>query len=173
MLLLASGEQVEKIDPSVRSRLKRALYQEGLAKLRPRLVHRSEPLSFRAHPGEIPYLLGDSRLVRSGVSASGDWDLDLVAGREADAYVRERNLKELVAHHALEPAEMEGNVRLRVVPEDAWPFLEGRKVAPRAAVALDLVEEFDPRSALAGRESLADLDRQWRTRRAPAGKSFA
>ena len=173
LLLLASGENVKEIDPSVRSRLKRALGGEGLAKLAPRLARRAEILSFRAHPGEIAHLLGDSGFVRSGISAAGDHSLGLIPGREADGYLPASELKGFVARHVLEPAGIDGNVRLRVVPKEAWRFLEGRQVAPRAAVALDLAEELDPRSAQSGSKALRDLDRQWRDRRAPAGAGRA
>jgi hypothetical protein len=176
LLLLASGERLGdlgEMDPSVRSRLKRALDWQGLKLLRPRLSQRAEVLSFRSHPGEIPYLLEDPELVRSGISAAGDLDLGVVPGREADGYLRARSLTGFVARHALKPAGVEANVRLRVVPNEAWHLLEGREVAPRAAVALDLAEEQDPRSAQAGKESLRDLDRQWRAQRAVARKSPA
>lgn len=158
MLSLASGEDVGEIDPSVRSRLKRALAREGLAQLVPRLAHRAEVLSFSAHPGEISHLLKDSEFVRSGISAAGDQDFGLVSGREADGYLHKAKLKDFASRHALERAGLEGNVRLRLVPKEAWRFLQGRRVAPRAAVALDLAEESDPRSAKSGWRVLRDLD---------------
>jgi hypothetical protein len=165
LLLLASDEEVGGIDPSVRSRLKRALIREGLEKLAPRLAHRAEVLSFRAHPGEISHLLRDSGFVRSGISAAGDQGFGLVSGREADGYLQAGKSGGFVARHALEPAGIEGNIRLRLVPQEAWHLLEDRQVAPKAAVALDLAEESDPRSARAGRKALRDLDRRWRDRR--------
>ncbi len=107
--------------------------------------------------------------MRSGISAAGDHSFGLVPGREADGYLQARELKGFIARHALEPAGIEGNVRLRVVPKEAWSFLEGRQVAPRAAVALDLAEELDSRSSQSGNKALRDLDRQWSDRHAPAG----
>jgi hypothetical protein len=162
LLLLASNEAVEGIDPSVRSRLKRALAREGLAKLRPRLARRAEILSFAAHPGEISHLLRDPVLLRSGISAAGDQRFDLISGREADGYLVASELVPFVARHALQPAGIEGNVRLRIVPDDVGQFLAGRDEAPPAAVALDLAEELDPRSAQAGGKALGELDRFWR-----------
>jgi hypothetical protein len=138
--------------------LKRALSLQGLEKLRPRLARRAESASFRAHPGEVAYLLKDPRLVRSGISAAGDYELGLVSGREADGYLQEGQLKKFVADHALEPAGLEGNVRLRLIPKESWGFLEGEQVAPVAAVALDLAEDADPRSAKAGRQALREVD---------------
>jgi hypothetical protein len=172
LLLLASNEDVREIDPSVRSRLKRALRQEGLAKLAPRLVHRAESLSFSAHPGEIVHLVEDPEFVRSGISAAGEQDFGLIPGREADGYLQASALRGFAARHALEPAETDGNVRLRIVPKEAWAPLEGRQAAPRSAVALDLAEDLDPRSSRAGREALRDLDRHWGDRQAsPSRKS--
>lgn len=162
LLLLASHENVEGIDPSVRSRLKRALSREGLAKLGPRLARRARALSFSAHPGELSHLLEDPAFLRSGISAAGDHGLDLIAGREADGYLAMAELDAFVARHALEPAGIEGNVRLRVVPDEVGRFLTGRDIAPRAAVALDLAEEFDPRSNQAGARDIRELDRLWR-----------
>ncbi len=164
LLLLASGERVGDIDPSVRSRLKRALARDGLVELAPRLTDRAAPQSFRSHPGEIAHLLKDPDLVRSGISAGAE-DFGLVSGREADGYVQEARLDQMVATHALEPSGAQGNVRLRVVPDEAWPLLAGREVAPAAAIALDLAEASDPRSARAGEKALRELDRRNRRRR--------
>lgn len=163
LLLLASGENVGEIDPSVRSRLKRALRQDGLLRLEPRLAHRGKVLSFRAHPGEVRYLLGDPDLVRSGVSAAADHGFGLIGGREADGYLNEAGLKGFVARHGLERAGVEGNVRLRLAPKDVWAQIGNRDTAPVAAVALDLAGEADPRSRQCGQEALGALDSSWAT----------
>jgi hypothetical protein len=165
LLMLASDEEVEGIDPSVRSRVKRALALEGLRALAPRLSHRAEVSLYRAHPGEIRHLINDSALMRSGISAVASHDIGLVSGREADGYLPEAGLRRFIKEHALSPNGPDGNVRLRVVPDEAWGSLEGRSVAPEAAVALDLMEESDPRSAKAGAEVLRKLDRRHRSRR--------
>jgi excisionase family DNA binding protein len=162
LMLLASGEDVEGVNPSVRSRLKRAMALEGLEGLGPRLGPRAEVLSFRAHPGEIPHLLQDPQLVRSGISAAAAKEFGLVSGREADGYLQKSALRKFVAKHALEPAELDGNVRLRLVSKEAWRFLQGRRFAPRAAVALDLAEEPDSRSAKAGQRVLRAIDDRYR-----------
>jgi hypothetical protein len=168
LLLLASGEDVKGIDPSLRSRLRRALELEGLEKLGPRLGGRAEVRSFSAHPGEVAYLMEDSDLVRSGISAAGPHGFDLVSGEEADGYLRKGKLKKFVANHALAPAGVDGNVRLRLVPDKAWRLPPGASIAPIAAVALDLAEDPDPRSAETGRAALAELDGARPRRRRPA-----
>jgi excisionase family DNA binding protein len=162
LLLLASGKEVEGIDPSVRSRLRRALRVEGLQELAPRLARRAEVRSYNAHPGEVSYLFKRSNLIRSGISAAGAYKLDIVSGKEVDGYIRESSLRSLVKRHVLSEAGSDGNVRLRVVDKESWPFLAGARIAPLAAVALDLAEDPDPRSARAGRKALMDLDRRYK-----------
>jgi len=173
LLLLASEESIEGIDPSVRSRLRRALRLEGLEKLGPRLFRRSEMNLFEAHPGEIAYLLEDPELVRSGASAAAEHGLDLVSGQEVDGYLQAGALEGFASSHALLPAGPAGNVRLGVVPNESWRFLAGRPIAPLAAVALDLSEHPDPRSARVGRTALRNLDRGHRAERTGRRRSSA
>ncbi len=78
--------------------------------------------------------------------------------------MRESELQGFLNRHALSPVagDAKGNVRLRVVPDNAWSNLDldGRSVAPKAAVALDLVGERDPRSQAAGKKLLREIDRE-------------
>jgi len=157
LVRLASGEDVGALDPSVRSRLRKALASEGLWQLAPRLVRRSESRYYDAHRGEIPYIVEDSRFVASGASAAAAHGLDLVPGPEAEGYVRAGAERRFVADHALRPAARGANVRLRVVPDAAWGLPAEARVAPLAAVALDLAEDADPRSSAAGRAALSEL----------------
>jgi excisionase family DNA binding protein len=160
VLGLASGDEVDGVDPVVRSRLRRALALEGLGALALRLERRAEVHRYSGHPGEISYLLADKRLVVSGISAARAVGLDVLAGNEADGYVRNSDLDGFVGEHALLPAAaLDANVVLRVVPDDVWAeFLKGRPHAPEAPVALDLVEDVDPRTRAAGKELLGRLD---------------
>ena len=164
VLCLASGEEVDAIDAVTRSRLRRALSLEGLGDLALRLGQRADVGLYRAHPGEIAHLLADDRLIASGVSAARLVGLDLLAGREADGYVRRSALDEVVEEHALASAVIgESNAVLRVVSDDVWdPFLGDRPHAPEAAIALDLIEGHDSRSQAAGKELLKSLDRKAR-----------
>jgi len=102
--------------------------------------------------------------MRSGISAAGSVESDLLPGREADGYVAESELQDFLSRHALHPAagEVKGNVQLRVVPDDVWNSLHfsGRFVAPKAAVALDLSGERDSRSQVAGKNLLREIDRE-------------
>jgi excisionase family DNA binding protein len=158
LLRLASGEDPEAIDPVSRSRLRRALALEGLEELGSRLSRRADSKFFDAHPGEIPYVMADERFVASGISAAAKHGLDLVSGSEADGYIRAGELQSFESDHALRPSVERSNIRLRVVPDSAWRLVPGGGgVAPLAAVAIDLAEEMDPRSAAAGRAALKAL----------------
>jgi len=164
LLMLASGEDAPELDPSVRSRLKRALALEGLGALAPRLSDRADVSSYRAHSGEPPHVLEDEALMRSGISAADSLKLGLLPGREVDGYLAQSRLQSFVSQHALVPVAIGGNVRLRVVPDEVWLSLGSRSVAPPASVALDLADELDPRSQAAGKELLREIDRNQRAK---------
>lgn len=119
----------------------------------------------KAHPGEIPYVLEDRDLLPSGISAASSMGLGLLAGREADGYIAQSKMQRFSAEHALSPGGIDGNVRLRVVPDDVWKeVLAGRSIAPPAAVALDLADELDPRSEAAGKKLIRQIDRHQQAR---------
>jgi hypothetical protein len=162
VLGLASGEEVGADDAGALSRLRRALSLEGLEALSQRLERRADVSRYRAHSGELTHVLSDPRLVASGVSAAREVGLDLLAGREADGYIRASAVAEFIEQHVLSPAQMgDANVVLRVVADDVWKlFLAGRPHALAAAVALDLFEDPDPRSQAAGKELLERLGRK-------------
>lgn len=164
LLMLASGEDAPRLDPSVRSRLRRALALEGLGSLAPRLRDRSRTSMYRAHPGEIAYILEDEALVPSGISAAASLKIGLLANREADGYIAKSQLQRFIDEHALSPGGVDGNVRLRVVSDEVWQDIAGRSIAPRAVVALDLAEEPDARSQAAGKKLIRQVDRQYRVR---------
>lgn len=158
LLFIASGQEPEWASAQSRSRIRRSLRLEGIGPMRDRLKRRAKALSFRSHPGEISYLLSDPKLVPSGISAAGALGLDLVSGAEVDGYIPENDLASLVRDHALRPVEAggDGNVRLRVVPDAAWHLQ--RPAPPAAAVALDLLEDPDPRSKRAGEMLLREFN---------------
>ena len=138
--------------------MRQNLKARGLNELKPRLVQRAEPKRFFAHPGELKRLRGRPELARSGISAAAAHGLDLVAGAEVDGYVRAGDLAAIERRHALEPAEGgEGNVLLRIVPDPTWHLSE--RLAPIAAVAIDLSEAADARSIRAGKKAIAHIER--------------
>lgn len=161
VLFVASGEPSPPgVDAHAHWRLRRALEHEGLAALRSRLGKRAEVKRFWCLPGELRAVQDDDALVFSGSSAAGALGLALAAPNAIDAYVPESSIAVLAREHALEGAgHRDANVVLRAVPGNAW-FLDGRRNAPEAAVALDLASYPDARSQRAARELIARLDAQ-------------
>jgi hypothetical protein len=160
LLLAASGGPFpEGLDPAQRWRLRQALQRQGLVAIRGRLERRAHVERFWALPGELHALRASKDITLTGSSAAQD--LSLAAPDTIDAYVPADRLNAVVAEHGLQEARRVGddNVILRAVPVDAWR-LSGRGSAPIAAVALDLSYYPDSRSARAGHELLAKLDRE-------------
>ncbi len=159
LLLAASGEELPPaLGPSARWRIRRALASYGLDALSPRLARRAEPSSYWALAGELRALRERSDLILSGPSAAASYDLGLVGSDAIDAYVPARLVASLEHEHALERMSgPESNVILRAVPDDAW-LLDGRRVAPLAAVAVDLRSYADPRAARIGADVTARID---------------
>ncbi|HEX3735305.1 MAG TPA: helix-turn-helix domain-containing protein [Solirubrobacterales bacterium] len=158
-LFISSGEEAPWLGAQALWRVRQSLKARGLSELKPRLIQRAGPKRFLAHPGELKRLRSRPNLVKSGISAAAAYDIDLVAGAEVDGYVRASDLAAIERKHALEPAEgLEGNILLRVVPDHSW-HLSGR-LAPLAAVAIDLSEEADARSIRAGKEAINRIERK-------------
>lgn len=166
VLFIASDLDAPWVGPSVRWRLHQGLAFHGLAGLRSRLGRRADPRHFHAHPSELRRLGSRQDLVRAGVRAAGDYDLRLAPAKEIDAYVRAKAAKGLQRDHALEPVDQgRGNVLLRVVPDGAWEMDSEDRVAPIAAVAVDLADDPDSRSARAGQDLIGRLERRFRQSR--------
>ena len=97
-------------------------------------------------------------LVLTASSAAGALELGLLAPDTIDAYVPAERMEAVASNYGLQPAAAsEANVLLRTVPDNAW-LLEDRRIAPRAAVGLDLASYPDSRSARLGADVLAQLD---------------
>ena len=161
-LFLASGRKVPGLRSSERRRLLRLLDERGLEGLKGRFHRRGWPHSFAAHPGILRHVADDPLLVLSGISAASFHRLGLSGGEELYAYVPASALPQLVSRFALARPEGNANVELRAVPDVVWPFEE--HFAPIAAVALDLAQEPDARSARIGLQILRQLDKKrgWR-----------
>jgi excisionase family DNA binding protein len=153
VLALAGGEDPD-LDPIERSRARKRLAQ-GLPAILGRLGARAQRRRFYAHPGVLGRLGEAPQVVRSGLSASVDHDADLVAGEGFEGYVRSSALDVLVVKFALDGDAPRPNVLLRVVHDAEWPFSQDQRVAPRAVVAVDLLDSDDPRARRAGAELAA------------------
>jgi len=147
-LALADGSE-PNLSPVERSRAKKRLAQ-GLPVIAHRLSVRAERRTFYAHPGVFDRLAAEPAVVRSGVSAVGDHDVDLIAREDCEVYVKRSAVDALVDRFRLEERSNRPNVILRVVDEDVWPFIEGQRVASAVVVAMDLLDSGDARSMRAG-----------------------
>jgi len=110
---------------------------------------------FYSHPSLINEVLLDETLAVSGAHAAARYGLDLVPGDSVDAYLSADRAGALVAQYSLQQsAPTRANVVLRIVEE-----LPKRHppVAPRLFVALDLLENDDPRGRRAGSGLLEGL----------------
>jgi hypothetical protein len=95
--------------------------------------------------------------MQSGASAAREVGIDLIASDFLDAYVPGRSFDGLVRDYRLR-ASRDPNVVLRRLPN--LPFgWDSRRVAPTAAVAIDLAEDPDPRSKEAADRALRRYER--------------
>jgi excisionase family DNA binding protein len=162
VVLLASGEEIDTgAGPVVRWRVRDALDRRGLDGLRGLLGRHAEVQYFWGLPGELRRLRERDDVVLAGTSAAAGHHLDLLSGDRVDVYVSASRAPGVERAHALAPAAgAEANVVLRLVPDDAWPLLAGRRLAPLAAVAIALAEDPDPRAARVGREVIAHISKR-------------
>lgn len=153
LLFLVDGLPTPWLDRFARSRLRAILAERGLAALRPRLAARGRPTGYRAHPSDLARLASVPGLMRTGAAAGAARAAGLLAPEHFDAYLSADRLSELTRQYRLRRSE-NPNVILRVTPTitSGWPDLPE---APAAAVALDLVEDPDPRTREVGASLLA------------------
>lgn len=107
----------------------------------------------RADSESLPEMVG---ALRSGARAAIDLGAELAQDDGVDLYLSAKSFHGLEARIAFVP-DAAGRVVLRVVDDDAWNLIPDGAVAPRNAVALDLLESGDPRHWIAG-EHLVDSD---------------
>ena len=156
LLWLASGQRPAWLKPSDISRLRRRLRQQRLIHLAPRLQKRATRRFFRAHPSDLDRIERESQVVPTGLSAVGEFDLDLAPEPDClEFYTPAAALDVLKTTYALQPG-LRPNLLARVV-EPIWPFDASAAQAPAVVVGLDLFESDDPRLQRAGRELLEEL----------------
>lgn len=166
-IALASAGTPDWISSEDQRRVMGFLEERGVSGLTPRLRDRARAHDFYGHPGVLRDLAAVPGVALTGVSAARRNGLGVVAGDEIDAYVASDRLDAVVDRFALDPRDRDGNVRLRALPADLG-FLADQPTA-FAAVALDLAEGHDPRSAKAGADALERLDaeRPWQRTAGP------
>ena len=153
LLELAAGNPAPWLDRSARYRLRRLLAERGLSGLRSRLTGRGVPSRFRGHPSQLRGLRSDPALMLSGATAASELRLGLLSGEVVEGYIDARDLDRIVRLRHLR-ASRDPNVILRVVPSftETWP---PARLAPLSAVALDLLDDPDPRARTLGNQLLA------------------
>jgi hypothetical protein len=107
----------------------------------------------QADVGALPEMVG---ALIGGVRAAIDLGEQLALDDSVDLYLPAESFHGLDARVAFVP-DAAGRVALRVVDDAAWKLIPDGALAPRNAVALDLLESGDPRHWIAG-EHLVDVD---------------
>ncbi|MHB1090531.1 MAG: helix-turn-helix domain-containing protein [Ilumatobacteraceae bacterium] len=149
LLQIAAGEH-PKVSVVEASRAKHRLAEHDLDVLVMKLASRGEIRRFYGHKSVLEPLAREDMVVRSGVSAAGEHNADIIALDFVEAYVPKGRLEKLVKKYALESSPERPNILIRVVDDKVWPFPKNAKVAPRVVVAVDLLDADDERSRRAG-----------------------
>jgi excisionase family DNA binding protein len=158
LLYLADGRDAPWLTSDARWRIRRRLATHTLAADRDRLIDRGRPIPYRAHPSMLDRMRADPHLMLTGVSAASALRLGLVGGPdEVDVYVDHALLDDVVERYRLRPST-DPNVTLRPVPAIGWDW-PPTNVAPRPAVALDLLDHAEPRVRQVGSELVDRIGR--------------
>lgn len=104
---------------------------------------------------DVESLPGAVGALISGVRAAIEFGASLIAADDRDLYLSRRAFGQLGSVVAAVPDAL-GRVRLRVIDDDAWGIISGGEVAPRGAVALDLLDSADPRHWIAAEGLVGD-----------------
>jgi len=150
LLFLLSGEDAPWLSVVERSKLRAIVRDRKFEDFRSRLRRRAEARFFAGGDRAKDDLIRVADFVRSGVSAAEHYSLSLRSSRVIDGYLPRRSGERAIYRSALrEVDERAADVVLRLA--DFWP-LDGQAIAPAAAVAADLLDSTDERTARAGRE---------------------
>lgn len=165
---LADGGTAAWLSATERSRLRRRLSSTTeVDVVRRWMIRRATSIHhYKVGPQDLTALLGDSRVVRTGISAVESYRLGLGTGGDADVYVRSENLVQLVRGYVLLPSSR-GNLTVRVDDGDLHPpaarMIDSHLVVPRLIAGADLADDTDARTRSAGRRLLAQVlqERRW------------
>ncbi|WKZ83281.1 MAG: helix-turn-helix domain-containing protein [Acidimicrobiia bacterium] len=148
--LAAADGREHSLSSVDRSRARRRLGRAGLVGIAERLAARADSRRFYGHPSVLERLGNAPDVVRSGVSAAKEHGADLLAWGFLEAYVPRSAADGIISKYALDEDAERANIVLRIVEDSAWPFAPGERFAPRAVVAIDLLESGDERSRRSG-----------------------
>ena len=131
-----------------------------------RYRNRGQVHRYEMSAADLAFVSGQDRTMVSGLKAAQEFgELLAPVDVQADLYVAASLHVELGSMVALVPDQL-GAIAIRVVSEGVWSKIEsldlqqdgdGRRLAPRAAVALDLMESGDPRHWVAAENLIAGV----------------
>jgi len=154
---------IEAFDPATETyakvgRTKEELEARPIEALRWQLVARGRAHGYEAHPAAVDRLHDDPVLMLTGTAGAEAAGLGLVGSdRLVEAYVDAAQLDHVVKRYHLRPS-LEPNVVLRPIPDFGWPPPRPA-MAPTVAIALDLLENREPRARQLGRQLLDRTER--------------
>lgn len=158
LLFLYSGQDAPWLSAVERSRLRAIVRDRRIEDVEARLGRRAAARFFAGGERARNGIARSSDFVRSGVSAAQHYKVSLRSSRIIDGYLpRGRGERAIYTYALREVDEREAEIVLRVA--DFWP-LDRRAFAPIAAVAADLLDSSDERTARAGRELALELRAQ-------------
>ncbi len=161
LIFLGSGGQAPWLDRISRWRIRKQLASRPWPGLRHALADRASLSRYAAHPNSVARLRDEPDLMHSGLGAAEASGVGVIgAGDRFAAYVPDEHLPDIIGRNHLrqDPA---GLVALRTVLPEALPK-PLPPVAPQVAIALDLLEDHEPRARQVGRELLAMLESEYR-----------
>ena len=120
-----------------------------------RYQRRAEVVRCEMSQADVESLPGAVGALMSGVRAAIEFGAPLVAADDRDLYLSRAAFDQLDSLVATIPDSL-GQIRLRVVDDAAWAIISGGELAPRGAVALDLLDSADPRHWIAAEGLVAD-----------------
>lgn len=154
LLFEISGESAGWLDRVARWKVLHAQAATDPDLLVARSAGRADRIERRAHPSDLPRILSEPGVVRSGVSAASDHGIDLLAPGVIEVYVDRRRAGDLIRRYPLIPSE-EPNVILHAV--DVPSAVADRSVMPLGVVVVDLLESGEPRAVAAARRAWGRL----------------
>ena len=161
LIFLASGGPAPWLDRISRWRIQKQLASRPWPGLRHALADRASLGRYAAHPDSIARLHDERDVMHSGLGAAEASGVGVIsAGDRFEAYVPGERLPDIIRRNHLRQ-DPEGLVALRAVlpvaPPEPLP-----QVAPPMAIALDLLEDHEPRARQVGHELLAALEARYR-----------
>lgn len=161
LIFLAGGGQAPWLDRISRWRIQKQLASRPWPGLRHALADRAALSRHAAHPDSIARLHDERGLMHSGLGAAEASGAGVIsAGDRFEAYVPGERLPDIIRRYHLRQ-DPEGLVALRAVVPVALPE-PLPQVAPPMAIALDLLEDHEPRARQVGHELLAALEAGYR-----------